>query len=76
MGVPLQLSRREDHRPRHVRLSSDWDEPPHQSDQLRGEQRILLAHVHANRQFLATLNFHEPDILEFTDEDTLRQGAG
>jgi len=52
------------------------EEPPHQSDQLRREQRVLFALVHTNRQLLSTFNLREPDILEFADEDTLRQGAG
>jgi hypothetical protein len=36
----------------------------------------LLALIHAERQLLSAVNLFESDLLQFADEDTLRQSTG
>ena len=52
------------------------DEPPHPRDELWGEHRILLALIHPVRQLLSARYIRKPDLLQFVDEDPLRQRPG
>jgi len=79
-ATPSPLRRRpyckEDHRPCRLRLPRRRDEPPHQRDQLRRKQRVLLAFIYSEGQLLSPLDVLKSNLLQFADEGTLRQGAG
>ena len=57
-------------------MSRGWDALSHQCEQLRCKQGVLLTLIDPVWQLLSAANICEPNLLEFADEDTLRQGAG
>ncbi len=51
------------------------NQPAHQADQLRREQRVLGAFVDAVRDFFTAPDVDKPDIPQLVREDTLRERA-